>query len=59
MNIKTQILSKKEFENKKRLLNELRKNQNKKRKIKVIYKDIDESKYMNEPFLKHISEREE
>ena len=44
---------------KKRLLEELRKNENKKRWIKITHKEVSDELYVNEPFLKAIADREE
>lgn len=59
LNIKTQILSKEEFEKKKEFLMNLRKNQFEKKIIKPCHVNVEESLYADEPFLSEIAKREE
>ena len=59
LNIKTQILSKNDFYEKKNLLNEATKSRFESKIIKLSFKNVDENIYKEEPFLLEISKREE
>lgn len=60
INVKTQVLSRDEFNQKKEQLQQLKRQRLAEKKIVVVYKEVNNNEFMNaDPFLRAIAEREE